>query len=129
MTLGFTGKVPPPDEESSRRVKAFWDANTGVVREGNLFGISIEYISLTGKNGVDIHRDEDGVGRLAQIKLINGQNSVILQAVPVEDVSDKEVSTDEECALLKKRLCRISFGRLTRLQQGLLGTILSEVSD
>jgi hypothetical protein len=129
MPLGFTGKVPRQGEESSRQVRAFWDANTGVVREGNLFGIAIEYISLTGKNGVDIHRDEDGVDRLTQIKLINGPNSVILQAVPVEDVSDNEVTTEEECVLLKKRLCRISFGRLTRLQQGLLGTILSEGSD
>lgn len=129
MTTGDTSKAPSPNKENSRQVRAFWDANTGVVREGNLFGISIEYISLTGKNGVDIHRDKDGVDRLAQIKLINGQNSVLLQAVPVEDVSDKEVSTYEECALLKKRLCRISFGRLTHLQQGLLGTIFSEAND
>ena len=124
MTLKLIRKVPPSDEKSSRQVIAFWDANTGVVREVNLFGVSIEKISLAG-NGGDIHNNENGADRVAQIKLVNGQNSVTLQAVPVEDVSDKEVGTYKNCALLKKRLYRISFGRLTHLQQRLFGTILS----
>ena len=124
MTLKLIRKVPPPDEGSSQHVIAFWDANTGVVREVNLSGVSIEYIGLVG-NGGDIQENENGADRVAQIKLVNGKNSVTLQAVPVENVSDKEVGAYQNCALLKKRLYRITFGRLTHLQQRLFGTILS----
>lgn len=124
MILKLIRKVSPTDEGSSQHVIAFWGGNTGVVREVNLSGVSIEYINLTG-NGADSRQNEDGTERVAQIKLINGRSSVTLQAVPVEDVSDKEVGTYNNCALLEKRLYRISFGRLTHLQQRLFGTILS----
>lgn len=124
MTLKIIRQILPQDAESSRHVIAFWHTNTGMVLDVDLSGVSIEYISLTG-NGGDIHNNGNGADRVAQIKLVNGKNSVTLQGVPVEDVSDREVGTYENCALLKKRLCRISFGRLTHLQQRLFGTIFS----
>jgi len=124
MTLKIVRKSRSHNDEEGPFAMAFWDAKAGAVREVNLSGVFIEYVGLKGKGYVGASGD-DGLKSLANIKLVNGKNCITMQAVPVAEVSDREIGPYAGCAFLRNRLCRISFGRLSPVQAGLLSSFLS----